>query len=192
MTLVERILTILTDAGYRPLPRPFTVASLPFEFAAALVASDKGLDLIVIVNLASDKDESSVIRRIQALARALDLAGSRRPLTAVLVGADANDATVEALSQVCRVLPVGIPPDLSADQSLRDWLAVLLPLPELDELSALADWDAELSAQLPGKIDSMVIERFKKASHRNGEAVETEFAEMLRAEANSALQEKGQ
>jgi hypothetical protein len=192
MTLVDRILAILTQAGYRALPRPFTVASLPFEFTAALVASDKGLDLIVVINLAMEGDERRIVQKIQALARALDLAGSRRPLTTVLVGADAQSETIEALAHVCRVLPVGVPPEATADQVLRDWLAVLLPLPELEELSSIADWQAELSSQLPVHIDGTIVERFRKAAQRSAEAVETEFANLVRTEVSSVLQEKGQ
>jgi hypothetical protein len=164
MTLMKRIEGILSGAGYRTLSRPFTVGGLPFEFDIAFAASAKGHDIVIVIDLTADTSERAIVQRVQALARALDLAQSRRPLTAVLVGAEPSEATVEALSQVCRVLPVGAPNDQSADQTFRDWLAVLLPLPELEELSGVADWETELSKELDSRSAGIGADKYKAAA----------------------------
>ena len=53
-TPIERVVSILTEANYRPLSRPLTVASVPFEFAAVLVGTGKAPDLIVVVDTIED------------------------------------------------------------------------------------------------------------------------------------------
>jgi hypothetical protein len=186
MTLVDHVRSILISAGYKELPRPFSVGGLPFEFSSALVAQEKSLDLIVVVDLSTDSDQRFV-QKIRALARALDLAKSRRPLTAVLVGAECDEGTIESVSPVCRVLPIGIPTESIVEQVIRDWLAVLLPLPELGELSGIADWETELAAQLPSEIGS--LEGYKAAANRSAEAVEAELASLIKAQVTPALQE---
>jgi hypothetical protein len=190
VTLLERIESILTGACYRQLPRPFSVAGLPFEFAMAFAASEKGHDVVTVIDLTSDTAERAFVQRVQALARALDLARSRRPLTAVLVGAMPDEGTVETLSRVCRVLPVGAPSEQSADQTLRDWLAVLLPLPELEDLSGVADWEAELSKELAAAGNDEQTKKLKSAAFRSAEAVEVEFANSIKTEVMPVLQEK--
>jgi hypothetical protein len=186
MTLVDHVQRILTSAGYRELPRPFAVGGLPFEFSSAFVARERSLDLIVVVDLSTDT-EQRFVQKIRALARALDLAKSRRPLTAVLVGAECDEGTVESLSPVCRVLPIGAPAESVVEQVIRDWLAVLLPLPELEELSGIADWETELAAQLPSEISS--LDEYKAAANRSAEAVEAELASLIKSQVTPALQE---
>jgi hypothetical protein len=191
MTLLQRISNILTTADYRALPSRFSVRGLPFEFAMVFVANEKGHDLVVVIDLTSSTAEKVFVQRIQGLVRALDLAGSRRPLTAVLAGVDPDEGTIEALSRVCRVLPIGAPKDELNDQALRDWLAVLLPLPELEDLSGVADWEAELAKELASAGDSEQTEKFKAAALHNAEAVEIEFAS-IKAEVVPVLQENSE
>lgn len=188
MTLVDHVRSILVSAGYKELPRPFSVGlgGLPFEFSSALVAQEKSLDLIIVVDLSTDKDQR-LVQKIRALARALDLANSRRPLTVVLVGAECDEGTIESLSSVCRVLPIGIPTESIVEQVIRDWLAVLLPLPELEELSGIADWETELATQLPSELSS--LEEYKAAANRSAEAVEAELASLIKSQVTPALQE---
>jgi hypothetical protein len=156
----------------------------------AFAASEKGHDVVTVIDLTSDTAERAFVQRVQALARALDLARSRRPLTAVLVGAMPDEGTVETLSRVCRVLPVGAPSEQSADQTLRDWLAVLLPLPELEDLSGVADWEAELSKELAAAGNDEQTKKLKSAAFRSAEAVEVEFANSIKTEVMPVLQEK--
>ena len=122
------------------------VASTKFDFDAVLTI-DRSLDLVVLIDTAIWNEERTR-RQIQALGRALDLLGSRRTLTAVMIGPEPTQVTLEALTKVCRVLPVGVWDSLDGDRRLRDWLAVLLPLtlPAADE--AGADWRQELHSSL--------------------------------------------
>ena len=171
MTLFERIQGILTGAGYRPLPQRFNVAGLPFEFGLALVASEKGHDVAAGYR-SGDRDKrkgpraaySSVGSRVgfgTLQKAAYSHSGGGRP----------GRGDGAALSRVCR--PVGAPNDQSADQTLRDWLAVLLPLPELEDLSGVADWEAELSKELSSAGDDEHTKKlFRAAALRSAEAVE--------------------
>ena len=118
------------------------------------------------------------------------MADFRRPLTAVLLGAEPDDAVVEGLSRVCRVLPVGAPSDQMGDQTLRDWLAVLLPLPELEDLSGVSDWDAEVTRELAAAGDDEQAKRLKTAAIHSAQAVEAEFASSVKNEIAPVLQEK--
>lgn len=102
MTILEQVISILIEAGYRELPKPFSVASLSFEFAAALVARVRALDLIVVVDMNTQSDERRLVQNVQSLARALDVMRSRRPLTVVLAGASPTLATLEALKRYAK------------------------------------------------------------------------------------------
>src|SRR5437868_5941602 len=113
MTTVERVISVLVEAGYRELSKPLSVASLPFEFAATLVAGERALDLIVVVDMEAEKDERRLAQKVQSLAKALDVMRSRRPLTVVLAGSQPNPPSLGALKRVCRVLTVGVPTVLS-------------------------------------------------------------------------------
>jgi hypothetical protein len=54
---VSRVVAILEGAGFRRLGKPFIVASIPFEFAAVLIGTEKSPDLIVVVDTIAEKDE---------------------------------------------------------------------------------------------------------------------------------------
>ncbi len=162
---VERVVVLLESAGYETVEQPRPIGGIPFEFAAML-AGRSSLDLIALVDLAIDTDDEHIRRRIEALARALDLVSSRRSLTVVLVGPWRGPGLIQSISGVARVLTVGTPgEDTEAD--LCDALAVLLPL-ELatedddaaeswgaarDQMSAahLAETEVVLSAARSGK-----------------------------------------
>ncbi len=180
MTPIERAVAILQEAGYRPAPQPIRVASTEFEFDAVLSA-ERSLDLIVIVDTAI-ADEKRMRRHLQALSRALDVIGSRRTLTAVLVGPEPRPQTLQALARSCRVLPVGVLAGPKQDDVLKDWLAVLLPLqlPSLEE--AQGDWRAELESRL-NDVAPSEWRPFVQASDGGAKAVQ----ETLRARIDNAL-----
>jgi hypothetical protein len=68
-------------------------------------------------------------REVVGLARALDLAKSRRPLTVVLIGQRWSEVTELAMTRVSRVLRFDVVlGDEERETALRDALAVLLPL----------------------------------------------------------------
>lgn len=147
-TPVERVVALLKTAGYREVPLPMIIGTVRFQFSAVLLGSGRAPDLVVVIDTI-EESESRVRQKVAALSRALDVAGSRRPLTAVLAGPRPQSATLEMLGRVCRVLPVGTPVGDDADKALTDWLAVLMPLRLPDPTDAVADPLGELVRHLP-------------------------------------------
>jgi hypothetical protein len=153
---VTRVVDILKNAGYRQRIAPLTVASVPFEFAALLLGSDRANDLIIVLDTLVDTEER-IRQKVEGLSRALDLIGSRRPLTVVLVGPPPRPTVVEALARVSRVLTVGTPTGDNADRFLSDTLAVLLPLGLPDASEAVVDPLTEVRKQLSTDVDQDVL-----------------------------------
>lgn len=186
--LVGGLVKRLESAGYARLATPFRVASVDFEFTAALRGSDgRGLDLILIVDTATgehgDRDATRVRQRVEALSRALDITQSRYVLTVILAGA-ALQGDVETLSATCRVLSVESisldaddkPINAVAAEALDDQIRVLLPLDvrpdEGEETSANGDTVSELLAILPKSLDEELVRGLAAAS-LNGETAVT-------------------
>jgi len=167
---VTRVIRILSAAGYRLRASPVTVASVPFEFAALLLGSDRANDLIIVVDTLVDREER-IRQKVEGLSRALDLVGSRRPLTVVLVGPAPRPAIVEALARVSRVLAVGTPTGPSADRFLEDTLAVLLPLALPDAGETVVDPLNEVRSQLSADIDEAVVAPVLAAASGGADAV---------------------
>jgi hypothetical protein len=124
---VDRVVQRLAASGYAQLEQPVKVGGIEFEFAAILARPDS-LDLVVVADTIADSDHDRMRRRVEALARALDVVHSRRTLTIVLVGVRPAPAITKRLARVARVLATGTPTGARADQALEDALAVLLPL----------------------------------------------------------------
>lgn len=126
-TPIEGVVEILTGSGYRRLSSPLSIAGLSFEFPAALIGENPSPDLVLVADTAFEAD-TRILRKVEGVARALDVARSKRPLTAILVGPRPTAAVLDAMTKVCRVLPTGVirPDDTSG--LLENWLAVLLPL----------------------------------------------------------------
>lgn len=120
---LELVMTVLEHGGYQRLPKPLTVAGMEFDFEAAARGTQRSHDLVVVT---TDRLPARRLQRLLAgLARSLDLAQSRRPVTLVVVGdLSANDRG--ELERHARVLRVE-----SADPSQAEVervVAVLLPL----------------------------------------------------------------
>ena len=96
-----------------------------FEFAA-LLAGERSLDLVAVVDLAIDRDDGAVRARVEGLAGALDLVTSRRALTVVLVGPLRGPDLVRALVRVARVITVGTLGE-EDDEELRSALSGAAP-----------------------------------------------------------------
>jgi len=126
-TPIEGVVEILTGSGYRRLSSPLSIAGLSFEFPAALIGENPSPDLVLVADTAFEAD-TRILRKVEGVARALDVARSKRPLTAILVGPRPTAAVLDAMTKVCRVLATGVirPDDTSG--LLQNWLAVLLPL----------------------------------------------------------------
>ena len=143
-TPVGRITAQLLAAGYRAVLAPLVIGGLKFDFPAALVGTEPSPDLILIADTAFDQEER-LVAKLEAVARALDVARSKRPLTVVIAGPRPTSANLEAMSRVCRVLPTGTVLDKDPESSLRNWLAVLLPLRLPEAHAPIADALEQLS-----------------------------------------------
>jgi hypothetical protein len=137
-TPVGRITSLLLEAGYRSVSAPLVIGGLKFDFPGALVGTEPSPDLILIADTAFEQEER-LVTKLEAVARALDVARSKRPLTVVVAGPRPTSANVEAMSRVCRVLPTGTVLDKDPEGSLRNWLAVLLPLRLPEAHAPIAD-----------------------------------------------------
>jgi len=143
-TPVGRITAQLLEAGYRSVSGPLVIGGLKFDFPAALVGTEPSPDLILIADTAFEQEER-LVAKLEGVARALDVARSKRPLTVVVAGPRPTSANLEAMSRVCRVLPTGTVLDKDPEASLRNWLAVLLPLRLPEAHAPIADALEQLS-----------------------------------------------
>jgi hypothetical protein len=170
-SLVDRVVEVLLGAKFLLMKQPLVVASVPFEFPALLIGTGNSPDLIAVVDSVTDT-EPRIRQKIDGFSRALDVAGSRRPLTAVIAGPKPSDATLEVLSRVCGVLPVGTPSGDGADAALRDWLAVLLPLRLPDANGATANSSGELVKALPAGLDDGLQKSLLDAASKGSSSVQ--------------------
>ena len=203
--LVNAILGRLHEAGYRDLAAPFQVATVEFEFTAALRGSDgRALDLVLVVDTTTgefgDRDSARVRQRIEALGRALDVTGSRYVVTVILAGA-ALGKDMEVLAESCRVLHVdGLPLDAdgelandAARNQLEDRIRVLLPLTLPPPLVVTEDGSGpamdQLVRVLPRGVDKTLLAAVTDASQEGEQAVTEAMASMLGA---ALVMEEGQ
>jgi hypothetical protein len=170
---VQRVCEILRAGGFELTASPLRIASMEFLFAAILIAHGR-LDLVVVIDTVEDQDEKRLLQRLEALARALDLATSHRALTVVFVGPKPSDSFLGAASRVCRVLPVGVG---EGQGSLRDWLSVLLPMPLPVSSDSSADTLAELKRRLPPTIDPKLTASLVSSAAQGQGAVERTFVD---------------
>jgi hypothetical protein len=144
VTPLERTIALLKANGYRTVQQPFGIGSASYSFDAVLTA-ERSLDLVILQDTTLGSGDR-IRRELIAFGRSLDVLGSRRTLTLILVGQPLEAATLESLSQMCRVLPVGLPQ--ADDTRLREWLAVLLPLALPDPDDMQGDWRSEVRRRL--------------------------------------------
>ena len=126
-TPVGRVTATLEDAGYQRISSGLQVGELKFQFPAAFVKANSSAELILVADLASES-EAQLTRKVDGVARALDIAASTRSLTLVVTGPRPSSAALESLGRVCWVLPTGNISGDDGDEVLKNWLAVLLPL----------------------------------------------------------------
>jgi len=193
MSTADRVLDILVNEGhYSQLPRPFKVGSISFDFTHALVAGERANDIVIVIELQGDTVEDGVVRKVMALTRALDVMRSKRPVTAVLTSGQPRNETIQSISKVCRVLPVGAPSGPDAIGAVRDWLSVLLPLAHQPAVETLFDWKAELAVALPISSRSQFVETVVGAAAQGKDAVEIVLADAITRSANAAMDEGDQ
>lgn len=170
-TPVERVAQALENAKFRRMPQPLQISGLSFEAPAAFVGHPPSPDLVVVgdTSLQSVRD---LQQTVEGVGRALDVVGSRRPLTLVLVGPRPLSQAISTLSRYARVLTVGE----SADEaSIANWLAVLLPLhlPQPAEARGVNSLET-----LRASADPLATELIDEAS-KGAEAVAKLLAEMV-------------
>lgn len=193
--LVHGLVKRLEAAGYEALSTPFKVASVDFEFTAALRGTaGRGLDLVLVVDTATgehgDRDAAKVRQRIEALSRALDITSSRYVLTAILAGASLQ-GSIDALSPTCRVLTIehatldgdGRPTSDAAAEALDDHIRVLLPLDiGSDDTTEVLQGDpvAELLSALPTTLDKALVRAVAESCINGEDAVTRALGDRLR------------
>lgn len=173
---VNTVVSILSKAGYRRIAMPMMVANIAFEFPAALTGTGHSQDLIIVADFSANA-EVRVRQRIEALARALDVVQSRRPLTVVLTGPRPSQAMLDALTRICRVLLVG--PSAGSDSALRDKLAVLLPLDIAGTGRTIADPHGELAERTQSLEDKRLVGDLVAASSHGSVRVEERLSEII-------------
>lgn len=127
-TSVGRVAAALEDAGYQRIANGLQIGELKFQFPAAFVKAKSSAELILVADIASES-ETQLTRKVDGVARALDIAFSTRSLTLVVTGPRPSASALESMGRVCRVLPIGDISGDDGDEVLMNWLAVLLPLP---------------------------------------------------------------
>ncbi|WP_234001235.1 hypothetical protein [Microbacterium profundi] len=120
---MQDVLTVLENAGFERLPKPLTVVGTEFDFEAAARGTNTSHDLVLVAT------EEVPLRRLQrlvaGLARSLDLAASRRPVSLVHLGGISASDRIE-LERYARVL--GIASATPNIEEIEEAVAVLLPL----------------------------------------------------------------
>lgn len=189
MTTTERVVEILVNKGnYRRLNTPLLIGSQEFVFTSILAGSDKANDLVLVIELTGSSTNESVIRSVLAFTRALDVVGSRRPVTAILTSGQADKDLVNAINRVCRVLPIGAPTGEDSSEVITHWLAALLPLEKPPEVEHLGEWRAALEEQL-AQLDSLQVEQFIQRAQAGKAVVEDALATEISQRADTALEE---
>jgi hypothetical protein len=189
-TTSERVVEILVQQGkYRELAQPMKIGSLSFEFDHALVASERANDLVIVIELKGGTSDEAVIRKVLALTRALDVLKSKRSVTAVLTSGQALPETVQSISRVCRVLPIGTPAGPKAADAVRDWLSVLLPISQPAAVETLVDWTGDLRGEIPETAAGPLADLLVEKAPLGKQAVENVLADAIKAAVEPALAE---
>jgi hypothetical protein len=139
---IARVTGLLESNGYAPVNQPLEIGGLNFWFSSILLGGTGRPELIVVVDALAPDAFQLTASKIEALARALDVVGSRRSLTIVLVGTAPDDASCDKLRRFGRVLHADHGVDAMADD-----LAVLLPL-SLPDVAGVPDHSARLRERL--------------------------------------------
>nr|WP_320141206.1 hypothetical protein [uncultured Cohaesibacter sp.] len=175
---VERVVAFLKDANFRLLPPPFVISQTTFEFPAVMMGPGNASEIVLVCDTVDAKD-AEIVRRIHGVARALDIARARNPLTAVLVGPRLNPDYLNKVMQVCRALSVGTVPAVPDETRthLSNWLAVLTPLDQIDTDGVVADPMSTLETLIDDL--SPEVKALSDQMSNGAEAVEAAVNELL-------------
>lgn len=162
MTGIQKVLDVLEEGGFERLPKPLTIVGTEFDFEAAARGTNTSHDLVLV---ATDQVPRRRLQRLLAgLARSLDLAASRRPVSLVLLGGVAASDRIE-LERYARILPIASStPDI---EEIEEAVAVLLPLklPNADLVHGSEPVNEVLAALGPLKTTSEHIALIKAAAN---------------------------
>lgn len=175
--LIRPALAILQEAGFRTVDQPMTVGSVRFEFDAVLVHPES-LDLVVIEATLLD-DTFALASKVDGLARALDVLGSRRSITLVLVGPRPENPVIERLGRVSRVLFADVPEHGDVDTAFTFSLAVLLPLDVDPAPEEPAESWRSVAANLRTRIQDRELSPLVTAASRGTDAVTRALRDLL-------------
>jgi hypothetical protein len=175
-TPIDRVAEILLGAGYRPVPMPLDIAGLKFDLPMVFVGTAPSPDLILVADTAFD-EEHRILRKIEGLTRAMDVMQSKRPVTLVIAGPRPTSATLDSMSRVCRVLPIGTIFGENPDEALRNWLAVLMPLNLPEPSVSIADPLAEIMSQLGGLQSD--VASLVEVAQQGADAVQTRLLKII-------------
>jgi hypothetical protein len=181
VTPLERAIALLKQNAYRTVQQPFGIGSATYSFDAVLTA-EQSLDLVLLQDTTLGSGDK-IRREVLAFGRSLDVLGSRRTLTLVLVGQPLEPAILESLAQVCRVLPVGLEAD---DGRLRDWLAVLLPLELPGATDLQGDWSSEVRRRLSAD-EARAANAYLSAAEQGESGVRLELRKRVERALSGAL-----
>lgn len=144
-------------------------------------------DLVVVVDTTLEKDDR-IKTKIEGVARALDVVRSKRPLTVILAGPRPRTTMLDAISKVCRVLPVGTLVGEDDDATLKNWLAVLMPLNLPQTSDAIADPMGELLQNVDAS--DAVTSELLTAAQRGADDVREVFHSLVLQPLDSAETEE--
>lgn len=173
-TPIEAVAEILLQEGrFQRSKKPLRIAGVIIDIADALIAGDGSLDLVLVGDNIGDGASRRLMSAVEAAARALDLVGSRRSLTLVVVGPRPTAEELRELVRYARVLPVGEAPK---DDTLRNWLAALLPL----ELPAVGEARGDVAnAELVSEVSDSLARALVQAANDGKEEVSAVLFEAI-------------
>jgi hypothetical protein len=166
-TLLASAIAVLKDAGYTELETPFQVGNLELDIASVFEGPQGTLSLAVVGERPENREAASkTYWTLQRLVRALDASGSRRSVTAVLVGSRAGETTLTSeLQSVARDLTVD--GTLPVTRSLAPLLRIMPP----SSISVSSSGTSRLQKATAGRDESKLRAIINSAS-RGARAVE--------------------
>ena len=175
---------VLGSAGYRPLVAPLTIGGVPFDVTRAYAAGAGFLDLVIVVDATegSSRQFQSGYWLIERIARALDQAESRRPLTVVVLHDEAAArVNTEDFLRLGRVLLLTDPARVEVE------LAPMLPIVLEPSADAFADPLEDLLKRHSGGQDGSSKAALIEAAKVSAETVESRLLGWI----EGAFAEKG-
>ena len=116
---LDAISAALADLGFVDLGSKVAIANVDFEFDRVLIGRHANQGLCVVCSSQSEVDGSAE-RNVSALARALDLAGSRLSITSLVVGAsESNNSDLLMWSRVIRLREESLVDSVGTRAALR-------------------------------------------------------------------------